>query len=100
MDAPAANPEGESVPPPAENIRQLEIKVTDGNNELVFKVKGSTKLGKVVKKFCDYQGKEPETVKFLFDGERIRGGETPDDLEMENGDIIEMKSEQIGGWSK
>ncbi|EXJ59110.1 hypothetical protein A1O7_06541 [Cladophialophora yegresii CBS 114405] len=82
MDTPAANPEGERIPPPAENIRQLEIKVTDGSNELVFKVKGSTKLGKVVNKFCVHQGKDPET------------------LGMENDDIIEMKSEQIGGWSR
>jgi len=58
----------------------LNIKVTDNNNEVFFKIKRSTKLEKLMNAFCDRQGKDPRTVRFLFDGTRVTSQDTPDSV--------------------
>ena len=63
---------------PAENNEHLNIKVTDGNNEVFFKIKRSTKLEKLMKAFCERQGKDPKTARFLFEGQKVQTGDTPD----------------------
>lgn len=67
-----AQPEGN---PQSEH---LNIKVTDNNNEVFFKIKRSTKLEKLMNAFCERQGKDIKTVRFLFDGTRVTGQDTPD----------------------
>ena len=67
--------EGEKAVAPVEH---LNIKVTDNNNEVFFKIKRSTPLKKLMDAFCDRQGKQPSTVRFLFDGTRVRPDDTPD----------------------
>lgn len=62
--------------PPA--VEHLNIKVTDNNNEVFFKIKRSTKLEKLMNAFCERQGKDVRTVRFLFDGQRVTGQDTPD----------------------
>ena len=56
----------------------LNIKVTDNNNEVFFKIKRSTQLKKLMDAFCDRQGKQLSTVRFLFDGTRVRPDDTPE----------------------
>ncbi len=58
----------------------LNIKVTDNNNEVFFKIKRSTKLEKLMNAFCDRQGKSMTTVRFLFDGQRVQPADTPDSV--------------------
>jgi hypothetical protein len=65
----------DAPPPPTEH---LNIKVTDNNNEVFFKIKRSTKLEKLMNAFCDRQGKQLSTVRFLFDGQRVRPEDSPD----------------------
>lgn len=69
-----------SAPPPAAPapVEHLNIKVTDNNNEVFFKIKRSTNLKKLMDAFCDRQGKQMSTVRFLFDGTRVRPEYTPD----------------------
>jgi small ubiquitin-related modifier len=80
MDTSGANPEGEGVQIPVDSIRRLEIKVTDDNNEVLFKIEGSTKVRKRMRTFCQHQGKDLATVRFLYDGERIKEEQTPDEV--------------------
>jgi hypothetical protein len=92
----------------------LNIKVTDNNNEVFFKIKRSTKLDKLMRAFCERQGKDRGTVRFLFDGVKVNDGDTPenvrqaaglltssvaneDQLDMSDGDTLEVHQEQIGG---
>jgi len=75
----------------------LNIKVTDGNNEVFFKIKRSTKLEKLMRAFCERQGKDQKTARFLFEGQKVQKDDTPDTLEMQDGDSIEVHQEQIGG---
>lgn len=56
----------------------LNIKVTDNNNEVFFKIKRSTKLEKLMTAFCERQGKTPASVRFLFEGQRVQPADTPD----------------------
>lgn len=76
----ADNPENGSpgqgdAPAPVEH---LNIKVTDNNNEVFFKIKRSTKLEKLMLAFCERQGKSPNSVRFLFEGQRVQPTDTPD----------------------
>jgi len=91
------NGAGDGPTTPAGATEHLNIKVTDGNNEVFFKIKRSTKLDKLMKAFCERQGKDPKSARFLFEGQKVQAGDTPDTLEMQDGDSIEVHQEQIGG---
>jgi len=67
---------------PAEQApsEHLNIKVTDNNNEVFFKIKRTTALKKLMDAFCDRQGKMPNTVRFLFDGSRVQPTDSPDSV--------------------
>ena len=76
--SPAAPPSNEGGP--AAPSEHLNIKVTDNNNEVFFKIKRSTQLKKLMDAFCDRQGKMPTTVRFLFDGVRVAATDTPESV--------------------
>ena len=75
---------------------ELKVVTQDGN-EVFFKCKPTTALDKLMKAFCQRQGIAINTVRFLFDGNRIRENQTPEQLEMEDGDSIDVVVEQVGG---
>jgi len=58
----------------------LNIKVTDNNNEVFFKIKRTTQLKKLMDAFCERQGKSFTSVRFLFDGTRVNPGDCPDSV--------------------
>ena len=68
----------------------------DGN-EIFFKCKMTTPLQKLMQAFCNRQGVRMNSVRFLFDGQRISANQTPSELEMEDGDVIDVMVEQLGG---
>lgn len=70
------------VPHPDEQPRSehLNIKVTDNNNEVFFKIKRTTALSKLMNAFCDRQGKNLQSVRFLFDGARVNPTDSPDSV--------------------
>jgi hypothetical protein len=130
--------------PDADTPQSLNIKVTDNNNEVFFKIKRTTKLEKLMNAFCERQGKNPATVRFHFEGQRVQITDTPDtvctlfpfpflvcplviassalqtnahrplvclmmlvlmhgllwQLEMADGDVLEVHQEQVGGGSQ
>ncbi|GAP92411.1 putative ubiquitin family protein [Rosellinia necatrix] len=92
----SGSPSGERNEAPAGG-EHLNIKVTDNNNEVFFKIKRSTKLEKLMTAFCERQGKNVDSVRFLFEGQRVQKTDTPDSLEMTDGDTLEVHQEQVGG---
>ena len=74
----------------------LKVKSQDGN-EVFFRIKRSTQLKKLMNAYCDRQSVDFNSIAFLFDGRRLRGEQTPDDLEMEDGDEIDAMLHQTGG---
>ncbi|KAL1817582.1 hypothetical protein DCAR_0522042 [Daucus carota subsp. sativus] len=74
----------------------LKVKVQDGN-EVFFRIKRSTQLKKLMNAYCDRQSVDIASIAFLFDGRRLRAEQTPDELEMEDGDEIDAMLHQTGG---
>ena len=75
----------------------INVKVVDqGGDEIFFKIKRNTHLAKLMNAFCQRQGISLQGVRFMFDGERVPGNETPDECGMEDGDVIEVIIEQLG----
>lgn len=60
-------------------------------------MKQSTPFRKIFNAYCDKLGKSTNDVRFMFDGNRLNADQTPGDLDMEDGDILEAMVEQIGG---
>ncbi|KAL8103353.1 small ubiquitin-related modifier 1-like [Apium graveolens] len=74
----------------------LKVKGQDGN-EVFFRIKRSTQLKKLMNAYCDRQSVDINSIAFLFDGRRLRGEQSPDELEMEDGDEIDAMLHQTGG---
>jgi len=93
----SANPPPAEPAPAQESVHlNLKVKSQDGN-EVYFKVKKTTQLGKLMNAYCSRVGKDMSTVRFLFDGERIQPEATPEQLDMEDEDEIDAMVEQHGG---
>ena len=76
---------------------RINLKVVAQNgNETFFKMKKKTPIGKLMNAYCQRQGVNLNAVRFLFDGERLRESHTPEYLEMEDGDVIDVMMEQVG----
>ncbi|KAK1292065.1 Small ubiquitin-related modifier 1 [Acorus calamus] len=69
----------------------------EDGNEVFFRIKRSTQLKKLMNAYCDRQSVDFNAIAFLFDGRRLRGEQTPDELEMEDGDEIDAMLHQTGG---
>lgn len=77
----------------------LNIKVAaSDSNEIFFKIKKNTPLRKLMDAFCERQGKSQSSVRFVYEGERLQPNNTPEELDMEDGDTIEVMAEQLGGY--
>ncbi|KAK2629766.1 hypothetical protein QTJ16_000586 [Diplocarpon rosae] len=88
----------EETKPGAEVPVHINIKVKDqAGREVLFKIKKSTLLKKVMSAFCERQEVDPKAVRFLYDGTRLQDNDTPEGLEMEDEDCIEVFAEQLGG---
>jgi len=76
--------------------------VTQDGNEMFFKCKHWTPFSKLMNAFCQRQGVRMTEVRFLFDGQRLRPNQTPEELDMEDGDVIDVMREQmnVGEWTQ
>eukprot|EP00347_Sterkiella_histriomuscorum_P000970 403373831 len=92
--APATASAGTTQQDPHINIK---VKSQDGT-EIFFKIKRTTQLKKLMDAYCNRQGLSINQCRFIFDGERLKDDDTPDKLEMENGDEIDVMVEQTGGY--
>jgi small ubiquitin-related modifier len=85
------------------NTSKLKV-VGQDSNEIHFRVKQTTQMGKLKKSYSERVGGLASTddaphhqvgvpvtsLRFLFDGRRINDDETPKALEMEQDDVIEV----------
>ncbi|KAJ3440995.1 small ubiquitin-related modifier [Anaeramoeba flamelloides] len=80
------------------NKEQITLKVADPRGgETLFRIRKNTKFSKLFSVYCKRKGYRMESIKFTFDGVLIDQEQTPVELDMENGDIIEAHLRQIGG---
>ena len=72
----------------------LKVVSQDGN-EVHFKLKSTTKMQKIMDAFCTKQGTTIAHTRFLYDGQRVMGDQTPTDLGMEDNDVIDAVVQQV-----
>ncbi|XP_077600593.1 small ubiquitin-related modifier 1 [Stigmatopora nigra] len=76
----------------------IKLKVIgQDSSEIHFKVKMTTQLKKLKDSYSYRQGVAANTLRFLFEGQRISDQQTPKELGMEDEDVIEVYQEQTGG---
>merc|ERR1712243_342488 len=76
----------------------IKLKVVgQDSNEIHFRVKQTTQMGKLKKSYSERVGVPVTSLRFLLDGRRINDDETPKALEMEQDAVIEVYQEQTGG---
>lgn len=79
-----------------------KIKICDPyDNESFFLVKETTPMQKVMKAWARRQNVTLDSVRFLFDGDRVRDTDTIASFELEEGEkeiIIDVIAEQQGGY--
>ena len=90
------------VPPRPDEVKaeapQVSLKVVNADGaEVYFKIKRATMLRKLMEAYCKKQGVASTQVRFLYDGKPLLGDKTPEDLEMDDDDVIDAMVEQVGG---
>ncbi|GFG39057.1 hypothetical protein Cfor_02749 [Coptotermes formosanus] len=87
----------------AEDVRGSEAEyitltiLGQDNAVSTFRVMRSRPLGRLMHNYCNWIGIDEATVRFLYDGQRIRKTDTPLSLEMAEDDTIEVYWRQVGG---
>ena len=77
----------------------ITIRVKDQTGEeTFFKIKKTTKMSKVFETYASRKGVQAASLRFLLDGERITGDQTPKQLELDDQDQIDCLLEQLGGF--
>ena len=80
---------------------QLNLKVIGQDGQVIqFKIKKSTPFRKLMHAYCDRQKLTQSTIRFVFDGNRIKETDTPKSFDMEDNDAIEVFSQQSGGGTR
>uniref|UniRef100_A0A2K6S8S4 Small ubiquitin-related modifier n=1 Tax=Saimiri boliviensis boliviensis TaxID=39432 RepID=A0A2K6S8S4_SAIBB len=78
----------------------IKLKVIgQDSSEIHFQVKLTTPLKKLKESYCERQDVPVNSLRFLFEGQRIADDHTPEELGMEEDDMIEVYQEQMGGHS-
>lgn len=78
-DNPEENVHGgnDDVPPPEPKAMSIRFADTN-NNELVFKLRSTTKLKKAMDTYAQHKGLQRHTLRFIFEGDRILDDHTPE----------------------
>lgn len=76
---------------------RLRVITSDMTDEVHFRVKSATTLGRLKRSYCSKMGFQVEDLRFVFDGQRITDDDTPKSLGMVNDDVIEIYQQRTGG---
>ncbi|KMO94628.1 small ubiquitin-related modifier [Streptomyces roseus] len=74
---------------------QVKVRSVDGH-EVNFRIRRTTRMEKVMTVYCARIGHPVADVRFLYDGERISWDSTPEDLGMQDDDLIDVMVQQVG----
>lgn len=102
MDSPPPAPENPTVKAEQAGSAapQISLKVVNADGaEMTFRIKTTTQLKKLFDAYCKRQSINRQSVRFLFDGTPVDENKSPEDLGMEDEDVIDAMVEQTGGFS-
>ncbi|KAH8076862.1 hypothetical protein JL721_893 [Aureococcus anophagefferens] len=75
---------------------ELMIRVRDVTGEYeAFKLMPTTPLVELFDTYARLKRANVTSLRFLFDGQRVRGDRTPEDIGMEDGDFLDCMREQV-----
>ncbi|CAO2203964.1 unnamed protein product [Urochloa humidicola] len=81
----------EESEPEAEKARKkIVISIQDKDGQQQFRVYKDEKFEKLLKAYAKKVKLNPSNLAFVFDGEKINPSSTPDDLDLEDDDMIEV----------
>jgi len=79
-------------------VDTLTVRVKDQtDNTVLFKMKKDAQMKKIFGAYAQQIGAQPNNLKFVYDGQRVKETDTPKMLEMEDNDEIQAVLEQTGG---
>ncbi|XP_053422042.1 small ubiquitin-related modifier 1-like [Nycticebus coucang] len=79
----------------------IKLKVIgQDSSEIHFKAKMTTHLKKLKDSYCQRQGVPMNSLRFLFERQRIADNHTPKELGMAEDDVIEIYQVQTGGGGR
>jgi len=55
----------------------VEIVISDNNNAMAFRIKKNAKMGKLMARYAEQEGRNRATMRFLLDGDKIVDSDTP-----------------------
>lgn len=88
------------VKPEEPKAETITIKVKDQNGEEThFKIKSTTKFSKVFSAYANRKGVDQASIRFVFDGQHVAPEQTPEELDMEDEDVIDCMLQQTGGMA-
>jgi len=89
--------DGEDAPKAAADA-PITLKVRDQAGEVMFfKVKRNTEMRKIFDAYAQRLGVQAKNLRFTLDGERLKEGDTPKMLELQDEDQIDVFLDQVGG---
>ncbi|ESQ28460.1 hypothetical protein EUTSA_v10019127mg [Eutrema salsugineum] len=89
------SPEAATQAPPGPNDRaKLVLTIQDKDGQKQFRVYADEKFERVFKMYTDKVKLDPQNIVFIFDGDKIDPSTTPSNLEMEEGDMIEVHTKK------
>lgn len=78
------------------NGDRLTIRVmAPDQSDLQFKLRRTMPFKKLMAAFCSQKKLDPDAVRFMFDGSPVQENQTPEDLEMEDGDVLDAMLMQV-----
>ncbi|KAH7886588.1 ubiquitin-related domain-containing protein [Phlebopus sp. FC_14] len=82
----------------AEDVKpKLNLVINYEGNHITVKVKPNMPFKKIFDAAEKRFGKDSNTFKFVFEGKRLNAADTPAEMDMEDGDMIDAVLEQLGG---
>ncbi|GEQ68386.1 hypothetical protein JCM33374_g2054 [Metschnikowia sp. JCM 33374] len=78
-------------------IEKVKLTLRDGDHEWQYRVPKNTPMKGVMDVFCLKRNKHPNSYRFFIDGVRVHPESTAEEMDLEDGDVIDALTEQIGG---
>ncbi|KAK9171120.1 Ubiquitin-2 like Rad60 SUMO-like family protein [Cryptosporidium meleagridis] len=77
----------------------VKVRSPDGE-QVLYRIKKKTRLQKLMNSFCQRTGQNEQSIRFLFEGERLRPEMTAEDAGLQEGDLIDAMISQVGGGKR
>jgi len=70
--------------------KRITLSVKDKDGIVLFSIERKTRLRKLMEAFAKRRGTELQEIQFQFDGRQIRQNQTPREVGIQNGDVIDV----------